>query len=210
MRQARSPEVRARLVERAAELLRTREPVTLRSVVDGTGVSTMAVYTHFGGMDGLWHAVRREGFARLSARIDELPVPDDPIEELAGMVAAYVANALQHPDLHRAMFDAGFDADDVAAAEETLGCLVGAAGRGVAAGRLAPDTDPREVATQAWTVAHGLASLVANGPLPPAAALDTAVRLIAAVATAAGDGPAGALASARAGLKPLEAQVAAG
>ena len=44
-----------------------REPVTLRALVEGTGASTMAVYPHFGGMPGLWSAVRQEGFTRLTA-----------------------------------------------------------------------------------------------------------------------------------------------
>ncbi len=50
-------------------MLRTRQPVTLRALVAGTGVSTMAVYTYFGGMDGLWKALRQEGFTRLAAKL---------------------------------------------------------------------------------------------------------------------------------------------
>ena len=50
-------------------MLARREPVTLRAVVAGTGVSTMAVYTHFDGMPGLWRAVRQEGFTRLARAV---------------------------------------------------------------------------------------------------------------------------------------------
>jgi len=64
-----SPAVRDALVERAAEMLARREPVTSRALVEGTGASTMAVYTHFGGMPGLWRAVRQEGFTRLARRL---------------------------------------------------------------------------------------------------------------------------------------------
>ena len=60
------PGVRVALVERAAEMLARREVVTLRALVDSVGTSTMAVYTHFGGMAGLWRAVRQEGFTRLA------------------------------------------------------------------------------------------------------------------------------------------------
>ena len=45
--------MRALLIDRAAQLLRERQPVTLRGLVAGTPVSTMAVYTHFDGMNGL-------------------------------------------------------------------------------------------------------------------------------------------------------------
>jgi len=41
------------LVERAAQMLARREPVTSRALVEETGASTMAIYTHFGRMPGL-------------------------------------------------------------------------------------------------------------------------------------------------------------
>ena len=49
------PDVPVRLVEVAAELLATEggPGVTARRVAAGAGVSTQAVYTHFGGMDDL-------------------------------------------------------------------------------------------------------------------------------------------------------------
>ncbi|NEK86613.1 helix-turn-helix transcriptional regulator, partial [Blastococcus saxobsidens] len=62
------PAVRTALVEAAAEMLAGRLPVTARSLADRAGTSTTALYTHFGGMPGLWRAVRQEGFTRLAAR----------------------------------------------------------------------------------------------------------------------------------------------
>ena len=53
MARTRDPAVRTLLLERAAHMLRTREPLTLRSLVAGTGVSTMAVYTYFDGMSAV-------------------------------------------------------------------------------------------------------------------------------------------------------------
>ncbi|MEE6258235.1 TetR/AcrR family transcriptional regulator [Plantactinospora sonchi] len=102
-------------------MLRAREPVTLRSLVSGTGVSTMAVYTYFGGMDGLWQATRQEGFTRLAARLEAVPLSADPVRDLAALGTAYLSNALANPDLYRVMFDAGFELADPAAADETLG-----------------------------------------------------------------------------------------
>src|SRR5690348_6589605 len=91
--------VRVALVERAAEMLARREPVSLRSLVEGTGASTMAVYTHFGGMPGLWRAVRQEGFTRLKARLDGQRPTKDPVRDLAALGAAYAGNALEFPAL---------------------------------------------------------------------------------------------------------------
>src|SRR5689334_2915927 len=103
MARTKDPAVRTLLVERAAHMLRTREPITLRSLVAGTGVSTMAVYTHFDGMDGLWKALRQEGFTRLAARFALITPTDDPVRDLTALVAAYLRNALEHPDLYRVM-----------------------------------------------------------------------------------------------------------
>ncbi|WP_033291070.1 TetR/AcrR family transcriptional regulator [Amycolatopsis jejuensis] len=188
MARAKDPAVRTRLVERAAQMLRTREPITLRSLVAGTGVSTMAVYTHFDGMDGLWKALRQEGFTRLAARMSTVRTSADPVRDLAALVAAYLGNALDHPDLYRVMFDANFELEDAQAADDTLECLVQAAIRGREAGRFRKDVDALELATQSWAVTHGLVSLVANGPLPPAT-LDHGVPLLTALYVSVGDEP---------------------
>ncbi|MBF6228412.1 TetR/AcrR family transcriptional regulator [Nocardia abscessus] len=180
--------VRNQLIERAAQMLRTREPVTLRSVVAGTGLSTMAVYTYFGGMDGLWQAMRQEGFTRLAAELNSVTPTTDPVRDLAALGAAYLSNALTNPDLYRVMFDAGFELEDPAAADETLHCLVRAVERAKDIGRFRPDVDPLVLATQSWTIGHGLASLLASGPLPRHA-LDYGAPMLTALFTSCGDDP---------------------
>ncbi len=182
--------MRGLLVERAARMLADREPVTLRALVEGTGASTMAVYTHFGGMPGLWSAVRQEGFTRLAARLDGVARTGDPVHDLAALGVAYARNALAAPELYRAMFDARADLADAPAADATFDRLVAAVARARDEGRLAADTDARALATRFWATGHGLVSLVVQGVLPDDAlaplATDTAVALL----TAAGDDPA--------------------
>jgi AcrR family transcriptional regulator len=169
-------------------MLRTREPLTLRSLVEGTGVSTMAVYTYFGGMDGVWKALRQEGFTRLAARLATVRATADPVRDLAALGAAYLANAVENPDLYRVMFDASFELEDAAAADASLLALVQATVRAQRAGRFREDVDPAELATQCWTVGHGLASLVANGPLPRET-LAYGIPLLTAIFVSAGDDP---------------------
>ncbi|MEU9374833.1 TetR/AcrR family transcriptional regulator [Streptomyces sp. NPDC048255] len=188
MARAKDPKVRSQLLDRAAQMLRTRQPVTLRSLVADTGVSTMAVYTYFGGMDGLWKALRQEGFTRLAVRLAAVSMSADPVRDLAALGAAYVSNALENPDLYRVMFDADFELEDAAAADESLHCLVRAVERAKESGRFREDVDPLELATQSWTVGHGLASLVATGPLPREA-LSNGVPVLTALYISAGDGP---------------------
>jgi AcrR family transcriptional regulator len=181
------PEVRAALVERAAAMLARREPVTLRSLVTGTGASTMAVYTHFGGMPGLWRAVRQEGFERLATRLATVPEHDDPVRHLVALGAAYTEHAFAHPYLYRAMFDDGFDLDDRTTADNTFALLVGAAERARAAGRFAPDGDPAALALRYWATGHGLTMLVLTGVLPVEALLTQSPEIAVALFTAAGD-----------------------
>lgn len=169
-------------------MLRMRQPVTLRALVAGTDVSTMAVYTYFGGMDGLWKALRQEGFTRLAAKLAAVKTSADPVRDLAALGAAYLANALENPDLYRVMFDEGFDLEDTGAADGTLHRLVRAIDRAKANGRFRDEVDPLELATQSWTIGHGLASLVATGPLPHQA-LAHGVPMLIALFTSAGDEP---------------------
>lgn len=189
MPKAADPAVRRALVERAAEMLARREAVTLRSLVAGTGVSTMAVYTHFDGMDGLWRAVRQEGFTLLAARLGAVRPTADPVRDLAALGAGYLAHALEHPDLYRAMFDAAADLEDQQAADDTFGLLIGAVARAQAAGRFSPDVEPPTVATGTWVFGHGLSLLGIGGLLPAGALRPLAVADAEARYIAAGDDP---------------------
>lgn len=188
MARSRDPAVRTRLLERAAHMLRTREPITLRSLVAGTGVSTMAVYTHFDGMDGMWRALRQEGFTRLAARLATVLPTDDPVRDLAALGAAYVGNALDNPDLYRVMFDATFELEDAHAADQTLHTVILATERAKHADRFRADIDALELATKTWVIWHGLVSLVATGPLPRET-LDHGVDLMTALYVSIGDHP---------------------
>jgi AcrR family transcriptional regulator len=184
----KDPAVRTLLIERAAHMLRAREPITLRTLVAGTGVSTMAVYTYFGGMDGLWQAMRQEGFTRLAAVLSEVKPSADPVRDLAALGSAYLVNALANPDLYRVMFDAGFALEDPAAADETLHHLVSAVERAKQLSRFRTDVDPLSLATQTWAIGHGLVSLVAPGPLPRQA-LDHGIPILTALFISCGDTP---------------------
>lgn len=188
MARTKDPAIRTLLIERAAQMLRAREPITLRSLVSGTGVSTMAIYTYFGGMDGLWKAMRQEGFTRLAAVLQHVGTSVDPVRDLAALGSAYLANAQANPDLYRVMFDADFALEDPAAADATLQPLIDGVGRALAAGRFAPDVNALDLATQSWAIGHGLASLTVTGPLPRQA-LDHAIPMLTALFVSAGDEP---------------------
>lgn len=191
-------------MERAAALLASREPVTLRTLVQGTGVSTMAVYTYFDGMPGLWRAVRQEGFIRLAHRLAAFAPTDDPVRDIAALGAVYVANALDNPALYRAMFDTAAELENPAAADQSFQVLVAAARRARAEGRFAATCDPETVALRFWASGHGLTMLVLTGVLPREALDVHAPGTAAALFIDAGDDPSNCRASVAAGWSSLE------
>ena len=180
-------DVQRAIVERAAGMLARREPLTLRALVEGTGRSTMAVYTHFGGMPGLRSAVRQEGFTLLAARLARVPKARDPVRHVAALGAAYLAHALAHPDLYHAMFDAEADLLDAEAADASFGVLVGAVTRAREAGRVRAATNPQVLATQIWAGGHGLAMLTLSGVLPVEAAAALGPDMVQTLVLGAGD-----------------------
>lgn len=170
-------------------MLARREPVTLRSLVADTGVSTMAVYTHFGSMTGLWSAVRQDGFTRLAERLAAVTWSPDPVRDLVRLGAAYLAHALAQADLYRTMFDDAFPLEDPQAAAGTFRTLIAGIDRAVQRGRFAEATDGPSLATDYWIIGHGIASLTIAGVLRPGEVDARAADLVTALFVAAGDEP---------------------
>src|SRR5437763_12076930 len=153
--------LRPALIEAAARLIATEgaSGLTLRRVADAVGTSTMAIYTHFGGMPELRRAVRREGFTRLAEHLAEVRETDDAVADLAQLGRAYYDNAMSNPHLYRVMFmEEPLDAADAAARSETFGVLVASVERCIAAGRFDP-ADAAGLATQFWALGHGVVAL---------------------------------------------------
>lgn len=146
-------------------MLARRETVTLRGLVAGTGVSTMAVYTYFDGMSGLLGAVRQEGFSRLAARLSGLSATSDPVSDLAETGAAYVASAQDNPELYALMFDGTLPLPDADAADAALQRLVDAVQRAVDSGRFDPSVDAMALANELWMFGHGACMLFTTGVL---------------------------------------------
>ena len=172
MGSAKPAAVRLALIEAAAHIIATEgvAALTLRRVADDVGTSTMAVYTHFGGMPELRRAVRREGFARLAARLLTIARTKDPVADLGVLGLAYYANATDNPELYRVMFmEQPIDDVEAGIGWDTFDSLVAGVRRCLDAGRFAP-ADERDLATQLWALAHGMASLRLARLLDPAQA----------------------------------------
>jgi AcrR family transcriptional regulator len=168
-------DVRRRLLEAAALLLDEEGPdaLTARKLAAAAQTSTMAVYTHFGGMPALVKQIVAEGFTRLDEHQTAVPHTDDPVADLANLAMAYRQNALENPHLYAVMFGAtslkGFQltAADMETGLQSFAVLTEFVARAIESGQLRRD-DPARVAAQVWTAMHGFVMLELAGlHLPP-------------------------------------------
>ena len=190
------PDLGATLMETAARLLAEEGPSALstRRLAAAAGTSTMAVYTHFGGMDDLVRAMVHEGFRRLNARMIEVTQHADPVADVAALGIAYRENALENQHLYSVMFGGstlgGFalNEEDRQYGRFAMEPLVHAVERCMEAGRFRPG-DPQAVANQRWIALHGLVTLELGGYLvEPYSAGSLFADQIRSLLIGAGDG----------------------
>jgi AcrR family transcriptional regulator len=165
-----------RLVAAALAVLERDGPAAIqaRTLAGEIGASTMAVYTHFGGMPKLIEAMIGEGFARFAEHVRQVAHTDDPMADFIAEGMAYGEFAMQNPQLYRLLFgltDLGrirkrsADADtpwDLAEAVDALSVPVSAVERVIEAGRIRPQ-DPKRAATQMLSATHGFVLLAMTG-----------------------------------------------
>jgi AcrR family transcriptional regulator len=163
------------LDEHGPDVLQTRK------VAGAAGTSTMAVYTHFGGMQALIAEVAEEGLRQFDAA-QTVPQTDDPVADLAAVGAAYRRYAIRRPHMYRLMFGStsahGINAPaenvltlTVAEIEErhpSFAHVVHAVRRCMLAGRITvgsagDDTAVVATAAQFWALIHGFVMLELAG-----------------------------------------------
>jgi AcrR family transcriptional regulator len=164
-RASRSDDTRLALLAAAHDLLATEGPasLTVRRIAAAAGVSTMNVYSRFGGKDGVLDELFIDGFRRLAARVEDSPNSDDPMDDLRQCGACYRQFARDNPTYYALMFarvvpefEPSATAQEVALA--ALGKVAARVERAMAAGKLRAG-DPMTVASALWALQHGLASL---------------------------------------------------
>jgi AcrR family transcriptional regulator len=169
---------RDRLLEAAIRLLAAGGPEALqaRRLTAEVGTSTMAVYTHFGGMGQLITEIMREGFIRFGRRMEEVPRGDDPVADLLALGLAYRDHALENPQLYRLIFgvtspggrQGGKDlvvstvANALPEGQAAFAQLVAAVTRVIEA--CGPcEEEPASAAAQIWSAIHGYVLLEIAG-----------------------------------------------
>ncbi len=148
----------------------------MRRVAEQAGCTTMALYTHFAGKDGLLGALFDEGFAELARAQREVPRTSDAVAYVRALCLAYRETAHRFPH-HYALMLGRFSgahtpsAASAAAARQTLDVLVHA----IESTR--PRTRDRraraaESAQAIFAFCHGWVSLEALQFIQPAAATE--------------------------------------
>lgn len=169
-------DLRRALLDAALEQVREEgaAALSLREVARRAGVTHAAPYRHFASKEALVAAVAEEGFRTMRETLLAAMDPDaGPGENLGRIGVAYVRFAVGHPSHFRVMYGAG--QGDVASfpemAEAGRGAfevLVQTVEAGVRAGELRDEPIP-SLSLAAWSIVHGLASLLVEGKLPPEA-----------------------------------------
>ncbi|BBZ45855.1 TetR/AcrR family transcriptional regulator [Mycobacterium parmense] len=182
--------VREEMLSAAVELLHADGPDALqtRKVAGAAGTSTMAVYTHFGGMRGLIAEVAAEGLRQFDAALS-VPRTADPVADLFALGAAYRRYAIERPHMYRLMFGStsahGINAPatnvltltipEIEQRYPSFAHVVHAVHRCVLGGRIGTgrpadpddraDSDEKVVATAAqfWALIHGFVMLELAG-----------------------------------------------
>lgn len=138
--------------------------LTLRALARRAGVSHAAPYRHFPDRESLLAALAAEGFAWLAQAQRQAA----EAAGLRGMGEAYVAFALGHPQRFQLMFGGQVRTDRHAAlgeaARRTFEGLSGAL-----AARLPRAAAARDASVAAWAMVHGLAQLLLQDRIDPAA-----------------------------------------
>ena len=172
------PDARNRLVEAAIRLLAANGPseVKARSVSSEAGLSTMGVYTYFGGVPELLQAVADEGFERQATMFEQVANTDDPMTDLCMMALACRDFAGRNPHLYDLMFGlsihgryspsrvapASDSKERSAAFTASYSYLLGKCARLVDTDNVRK-MDPDLLAAQLWSAMHGFIMLELGG-----------------------------------------------
>jgi AcrR family transcriptional regulator len=142
-----------------------------REIARRADVSHSAPYRHFANKEELLAAVAEQGFRSLAERMVEqmAGAPDDVSKRFEAMAIAYVEFAAENPAHFRVMF--GRDVPDInkhSALREAHDVTDGLFRAGVAqvlelAGKTGMEVDVDHFALMAWSLVHGLASLIVDG-----------------------------------------------
>lgn len=161
-----------RVLDAALALVTEEGPgaLSIREVARRVGLTPMAIYRHFDGLDALRAALRARAATGLMAALTEGLAEPETRARLEASARSYVRWAIENPALFRLLFSGGPPPLAAAAAAEVrrdasaFRFLVDRMREGMDAGLL-PAGDPEARAIDWWALFHGLVHLQLEGKL---------------------------------------------
>ena len=142
--------------------------VSMRRIAKEINYSATTIYLYFEDKDALFQTLLRETFRHLSRTVALAVTDRDPLVGLYQAMKACVTFGLEHPEHYRLLFmvrpslgSAGGASHQIG--EEALNLLQHQARLCLQDGQIV-ETDPGILAQGAWSVVHGLTSMLLNRP----------------------------------------------
>jgi len=162
--------LRDRVIKAAVKYIADSGPdgLSFRQIAADAGVSHQAPYHHFGDRSAIFTEIAREGFQKFTEVMSSPARRDEDSNLAVRMCERYVDFALTNKGYFRVMFRSDLcqmdeSPDTQRAADEAFDTLLFAVGEIL--GSSASIDEIRVQATVMWSVAHGLATLLIDGPL---------------------------------------------
>lgn len=164
--------LRETLINSALALLQegSVQQLSMRALARKAGVSQTAPYRHFEDKDALIAVLKTEGFQRLTEKMEQVKGADtDPLKRFVNLGVAYIEFARQNPAYFKLMFEhllndpdkysemqRAMESSHQCLADVVVDCLAQPGARAI---------DPMVAEVGAWSLVHGYATLLLNGPL---------------------------------------------
>ncbi|MFM8777770.1 MAG: TetR/AcrR family transcriptional regulator [Acidimicrobiaceae bacterium] len=162
--------LREKVIKAAVKYVADNGPdgLSFRQIAADAGVSHQAPYHHFGDRSAIFGEIALEGFRKFAAVMGAPARADEDSENCVRLCERYVDFAIANKGHFRVMFRADLcqmheSPETQKAADDAFATLLDAVSEMV--GDSASLDEIRVQATAMWSLAHGLATLIIDGPL---------------------------------------------
>ena len=162
--------LREKVIKAAVKYVADNGPdgLSFRQIAADAGVSHQAPYHHFGDRSAIFGEIALEGFRKFAAVMGAPARADEDTENCVRLCERYVDFAIANKGHFRVMFRADLcqmheSPETQKAADDAFATLIEAVSEMV--GDSASIDEIRVQATAMWSLAHGLATLIIDGPL---------------------------------------------
>ena len=162
--------LREKVIKAAVKYVADNGPdgLSFRQIAADAGVSHQAPYHHFGDRSAIFGEIALEGFRKFAAVMGAPARADEDTENCVRLCERYVDFAIANKGHFRVMFRADLcqmheSPETEKAADDAFATLLAAVSEMV--GDSASIDEIRVQATAMWSLAHGLATLIIDGPL---------------------------------------------